>query len=82
MLINSQEKPRESTSARRYWLVALVLWLAVVAVSGAALWHAHRNSLEHQLHLTDLVSLALTDQMDRSLRGVQDGLHRSSRRIA
>ena len=74
MLINSQEKPRESTSARRYWLVALVLWLAVVAVSGAALWHAHRNSLEHQLHLTDLVSLALTDQMDRSLRGVQDGL--------
>lgn len=31
--------------------------------------------MEHQLRITDLVSLALTDEMGRGLRGVQDGLH-------
>lgn len=75
MLNSSQERNQDRASTRRYWLVALVLWLTVAAVSGAALWHTHESSLEHQLRMTDLISLALTDEMDRGLRGVQDGLN-------
>lgn len=75
MLSSSQERNQDPTSTRRYWLVALALWLTVAAVSGAALWHTHESSLEHQLRMTDLISLALTDEMDRGLRGVQDGLN-------
>lgn len=72
---SSQERNQDRTSTRRYWLVALALWLTVTAVSVAALWHTHESSLEHQLRMTDLISLALTDEMDRGLRGVQDGLN-------
>lgn len=74
MLESSQDTNQNRSPTRRYWLVALVLWLTVAAVSGLALWHTHESTLEHQLRVTDLISLALTDEMDRGLRGVQEGL--------
>jgi len=58
----------------RLWLLALTLWLAVTSISAIALWHLHREALDSQLREIGLLSLALADEMDRGLRGVEEGL--------
>lgn len=65
---------QDRTSAPRHWLVALALWLAVTVVSGAALWHMHKNALDSQLRETGLIALAQTDEVNRGLQGMQVGL--------
>ncbi|MFT3848969.1 MAG: histidine kinase dimerization/phospho-acceptor domain-containing protein [Propionivibrio sp.] len=62
------------TTVPRLWLIALLLWLAVAVAAGAILWHLHRNVLEGQSREIRLLSLALTDETDRGLHGVEDGL--------
>ena len=63
------------TSVPRFWLFALVLWLGISAVSFAILWRLHSDALDGQSREIDLLSLALTDEMDRGLHGVEDGLN-------
>jgi len=58
----------------RLWLLALALWIAVTVVSVIALWHLRREALGAQWRETQLLSLALTDEIDRGLHGVEDGL--------
>lgn len=62
------------TTVPRLWLIALLLWLAVAVAAGAILWHLHRNVLEGQSREIRLLSLALADELDRGLHGVEDGL--------
>jgi signal transduction histidine kinase len=56
------------------WLLALALWLLVATVTSLALWQLHRTALESQKREMELLSLALTDELDRGLRGVEAGL--------
>ncbi|HET7865088.1 MAG TPA: ATP-binding protein [Burkholderiaceae bacterium] len=63
-----------SRAAWRPWLLALSLWLALAAVAALALWHLRSDTLDSQTRELGLLSLALTDEIDRGLRGTHEGL--------
>ena len=67
-------QPR-SESSWRPWLIALCLWAALAATASLALWHLRRDAVESQTRELGLLSLALTDAIDRGLRGAEEGLH-------
>jgi signal transduction histidine kinase len=56
------------------WLMALLLWLALALLTSLQLWHLRRHAVENQGRELRLLSLALTDEIDRGLRGVEEGL--------
>lgn len=58
----------------RLWLLALALWLMVAMVATLALWQLRRGALEGQGREMDLLSMALTDEVERGLRGAEEGL--------
>ena len=64
---------RKPQSLRPVW-VALGLWLALAAVASTALWHLRREALDGQSRELGLLSLALTDEIDRGLQGAEAGL--------
>src|SRR5512137_2401353 len=55
--------------------MALTLWLSIAAVAGLSLWHLRRAAVRSQTRELDLLSLALTDEIDRGLRGAEEGLY-------
>src|SRR5882724_9090018 len=59
----------------RLGLVALGLGLSLAGVAAIALWHLRGDALDGQARELGLLSLALTDDLDRGLRGVEEGLH-------
>jgi signal transduction histidine kinase len=67
-----QQRPR-AASLRPVW-VALGLWLALALVAAAALWHLRREALDGQARELGLVSLSLTNEIDRGLQGAEAGL--------
>ena len=71
--MNPPSAPRSATSIRP-WLIALGLWLALAAVAAVALWHLRRDAVNVQARELNLLSLALTDEIDRGLRGAEAGL--------
>jgi hypothetical protein len=48
--------------------------LVLAAIAVLALWHLRRDTLDSQTRELGLLSLALTDEIDRGLRGTQEGL--------
>lgn len=58
----------------RLWLAALSLGLALTVVATAALWHLRQDAFDSQARELGLLSLALSDEVDRSLQGAQEGL--------
>lgn len=64
--------PRRSPSP--LWLLALALWLGTAVVSATILWHLRSQALDAQSREIGLLSLALSDEMERGLRGVEAGL--------
>ncbi len=66
--------PRRSGAGFRPWLIALALWLALSAVAALALWHLRRDALSAQKRELGLLSMALTGEIDRGLRGAEEGL--------
>jgi len=64
---------RESRSYRP-WLIALALWLVLAAIASLALWHLRRDALSGQERELDLLSLALTGEIEHGLRGAEEGL--------
>lgn len=68
------EMARLSGRRRRPWLIALALWLGLAAVTSFALWQLRRDAVESQSRELDLLSLTLTDGIDRGLRGAEEGL--------
>jgi signal transduction histidine kinase len=67
--------PRSPWWPLRPWLLALGAWLVLAGLTSAALWHLRRDALESQTRELNLLSLALTDEIDRGLRGTEEGLH-------
>ncbi len=50
------------------------LWLVLAFVASIALWNLRGNILGAQTRELNLLSLALTDEIDRGLQGAQEGL--------
>ncbi len=63
-----------STLSHSPWLIALALWLFLAAAAGAGLWHLRSDAIDTQSRELGLLSLALTDEIDRGLRGAEEGL--------
>jgi signal transduction histidine kinase len=64
--------PRESRHT--LWSVAFLLWLALVSAACLTLWHLRRDAVEGHTRELALLSLALTDEMERGLDSVRWGL--------
>ncbi|MBS7777217.1 ATP-binding protein [Acidovorax sp. CCYZU-2555] len=64
-----------SRSLRRPWWIALGLWLALAAVTSIGLWHLRRDAVQSQSRELGLLSLTLTDGIERGLSGADEGLH-------
>jgi signal transduction histidine kinase len=58
----------------RLRLAALFLGLAMIAVAVLVLWHLRQNTVDSQARELGLLSLALSDEIDRGLQGAQEGL--------
>lgn len=56
------------------WVVALGLWLVLVGVASASLWQLRSDTLAHQTRELNLLALSLSDEVDRGLRGADEGL--------
>jgi signal transduction histidine kinase len=54
--------------------IALALGVYLVSAAAIALWRLHQETLESQTRELGLLSLALADELDRGLRGVDEGL--------
>ena len=59
----------------RPWWIALGLWLALASIACIVLWHLRGDAIDAQKRELNLLSLALTDEIERGLRGVEDGLY-------
>lgn len=66
--------PESPSAAPRLWLSVLVLGVALVVISIIFLWHLHRDVVDGEARELGLLSLALTDEVDRGLQGAQEGL--------
>ena len=58
----------------RLWLMTLALGMTLTTIALAALWHLRQDALDSQSRELGLLSLALSDEIDRGLQGVQAGL--------
>jgi len=63
-----------STRAADPWRIALTIVIALTLAAALVLWHLRRDSVEGQARELGLLSLALTDEIDRGLQGAQEGL--------
>ena len=61
-------------SVPKMWLTGLVLALSLVVVAAVALWHLRGETIDSQARELSLLSLALTDEIHRELRGMSAGL--------
>lgn len=59
----------------RLWAVAIGLGVALVVVTGVALTHLRGETINSQSRELTMLSLALTDEIHRELRGMNAGLH-------
>ncbi len=57
----------------RPWQGAIAVWLVIVAVACVALFHLREDALRSQSREIGLLSLALADEIDRGLAGVEEG---------
>jgi signal transduction histidine kinase len=63
-----------STSHATPWLIALALWVLLASTATIAVWHLRRDAIESQTRELGSLSLALTDEIDRGLRGAEGRL--------
>jgi signal transduction histidine kinase/CheY-like chemotaxis protein len=62
------------TSTARPWLAALVFGTILVVGATVVLWHLRSDALNSQARELSLLSLALTEDLDRGLQGAEEGL--------
>ncbi len=66
---------RLRASVPRLWAMALGLGVALVVVAVVALTHLRGEAINSQSRELSMLSLALTDEIHRELRGMNAGLH-------
>lgn len=65
--------PRQTASLNP-WAIAVVLWLLLALMSSVTLWRFRQDAITSHARELDLLSVALTDEIDRGLRGAEEGL--------
>jgi signal transduction histidine kinase len=77
MQLPSFQRPRQRgrVAISQVWLFTLATAIAMVALAGMGLWHLRQSAFDAQSRELSLLSLALTDEVDRGLQGVEEGLH-------
>jgi len=68
--------------AWRPWLLALLLWLLLALGTALLLWQLRRDAVASQTRELNLLLLALTDEIDRGLRGAEEGLRAMQAELA
>lgn len=68
------ELPASHASPWRVWVVVLAGWLMLAVAAAAVLWHLRHQALAAQQRELSLLSQALTDELDRGIRGAEEGL--------
>jgi signal transduction histidine kinase/CheY-like chemotaxis protein len=63
-----------SIAISRVWQVTLATAIAIAVFAALGLLHLRQNAFEGQSRELDLLSLALADEVDRGLQGVEEGL--------
>ena len=58
----------------RLWVLALAVAVFMALLAAAALWQQRRDAIDGQAREIAVLSLALADEVERSLQGVSDGL--------
>jgi hypothetical protein len=58
---------QQQTTVPRLWWIALGLVIALTLIAAVALWHLRQDAVEGQARELGLLSLALTDDIDRGL---------------
>jgi len=69
-----QPAPLRSTRAAGPWRIGLAIVIVLTLAAALGLWHLRRDAVEVQARELGLLSLALTDEIDRGLQGAQEGL--------
>jgi hypothetical protein len=59
----------DSTVPRRLWRLALGLWCSLAVMTVAGLWHLRQDALKGQERELGLLASALTDEIERGIRG-------------
>jgi signal transduction histidine kinase len=68
-----QPASQQRTTLPRLWWAALGLVLTLTLIAAVALWHLRRDAIQGQARELGLLSLALTDEIDRGLQGANEG---------
>ena len=68
------EQSAASPSSWRVWILVLAGWLVLAAAAAAVLWHLRNQALGAERRELTLLSQALTDELDRGMRGAEEGL--------
>lgn len=66
--------PAQPATSWRPWLLVLGLWLLMAAAASVVLLQLRSASLDGQRRDLELLSLALSDEIDRGLRGIEEGV--------
>ena len=66
--------PEQRPPTSRYWLAALGLSFVLTVVTTIALWQLRNHTLDAQERELGVLSLALTDEIDRGLQGAEAGM--------
>ncbi len=67
--------PKRLSALPRLWVLAAGAGLALLCIAVVALWHLRGEAVNSQSRELNLLSLALTDEIHRELRGMNAGLH-------
>jgi signal transduction histidine kinase/CheY-like chemotaxis protein len=68
------DRPAPPSSSWRVWLAVGAGWLVLALAAAAVLWHLRSQALTAQQRELSLLSQALTDELDRGMRGAEEGL--------
>lgn len=63
-----------TAAARGRWTLAIAPAIALILVAVVALWHLRNSAMAAQQRELTLLSIALTDEIDRGLQDAQEGL--------
>lgn len=75
VLATPVDKPAPPPSSWAPWALAFAGWLVLAGAAAAVLWHLRSEALNAQQRELSVLSQALTDELDRGLRGAEEGLH-------
>jgi signal transduction histidine kinase len=70
----SKDAPRVASAGTRLAIIAACLGVALCVGTAFLLWHLRGDAVDSQSRELGLVSLALTDEIDRGLQGIEAGL--------